>query len=339
MQGGEKNKKHLDELKASKNEKYKHNENVLKIWGEEATKKREKNQKRDENYKQFLTQRMEKEPYQKIDEITTKVNTYVEKLEGTLGQIEKTLHSPIKLTDNKTSSIQQLDDNIKELESLEKDIQKDSKKVDKLNKACQIKEKKINSINRSPFKRVISLFTGEKNKLKRELKEEKRELDSVKSSLSQLNASKEQLTNEVTQALPALKTHCENISNRYQAIYPTIRHELATLSKEHDFVVGKTPNTQQLYTEKDEQLRKAGKDLSLMEEKTVNMKYDLIEKVEKYQDIEFGGATKNKQKPLIDLSVNAQSISNKEKVKKLNKDKEMTSPALKKMRKSTEIEV
>ncbi|MGX7174011.1 hypothetical protein [Enterococcus ratti] len=106
---------------------------------------------------------MEKEPYQKIDEITTKVNTYVEKLEGILGQIEKTLHSPIKLTDDKTSSIQQLDDNIKELESLEKDIQKDSKKVDKLNKACQIKEKKISSINRSPFKRVISLFTGEKN--------------------------------------------------------------------------------------------------------------------------------------------------------------------------------
>ncbi|OQO70380.1 hypothetical protein BH747_06665 [Enterococcus villorum] len=336
-------KKYLETLRERKAKMLDHNSNARKILSGREEKYLQEAQERAEKEEAIQRAKMKKikemaknEPADKIEIIEKKINDNLKSIKGNLDKMEDNFSSKVKINENRTSSIFDLDEKIDKFKNLTKTIQSDKKEVDKLSEICQTKEHKLKSINKSLIKSFINLFTGEKKQLKSELNTYKPLLENATNSLNQSIASKEKLENKLPVILSVIKDHCAAITNQYVVYREEKLTQLQGLLQELESVSKQTKNTQIINKEKAEKIQNLEHKIDKITEKMDNLKVDFIYQVKNYQKFENSNLTKNGKKPIIYLTSKSQNQLNTDKETK-NKDMNLSKSTSKKNHNETEL--
>ncbi|MBF8807344.1 MAG: hypothetical protein IC227_01640 [Enterococcus lacertideformus] len=181
---------------------------------------KEKHQERIEKAK--------KEPVHKIAEFENKANSVLAEIEA---ERVKFINKRDKIVDEKTGSIKELDLKINKFKELKTEGEKQQTEISTLEKSYETKQKRINSIDQSFFKKLINLFTGEKSKLMQDLATKREKLASKKETFSKLLNNKNELKSELLQILPVITKHCAEINNEYTKVYPELEARLLICQK------------------------------------------------------------------------------------------------------------
>lgn len=259
-------------------------------------------------------------------------------LEGSLKRLEKTLHSEVKINDERTSSVSDLDKKIKKYKELGVTIELQAESVADAKNFYKTKNKQIKKINSSLSNRFVNLFTKERRQLKSELRSVEKTLSERVDTLNKSIHSKEKVAKKISKILPIITDHCAQVSNQFIKFYAEKMNDFDQLKKEVASVSSQTKFTQELDQGKADKLIGLEKKIQAMESRYEDKETELNYKVRVYQKFENKYLTKNKQKNFVELSTTAQSLSNKEKeMQAKDKNKNLSKPNLKKTSIESEI--